>query len=104
MANNKVILADGTVLMDLTDDSVAPGYLLAPYTAHGKDGAPITGTIATRSRGNITTVQGVTTVPAGYYPSTMDFNTPANVHYYYSGTSVPTSSVGSDGDLYFKTS
>lgn len=41
--NSKVVLADGTVLMDLTADTVDAAHLLAPYTAHGRDGAPITG-------------------------------------------------------------
>lgn len=42
--NSKVVLADGTVLIDLTADTVDAAHLLSPYTAHGKDGAPITGT------------------------------------------------------------
>lgn len=42
--NSKVVLADGTVLMDLTADTVDAAHLLAPYTAHGANGAPITGT------------------------------------------------------------
>ena len=42
--NSKVVLADGTVLMDLTADTVDAAHLLAPYTAHGRNGAPITGT------------------------------------------------------------
>ena len=41
--NSKVVLADGTVLMDLTADNVDAAHLLAPYTAHGRNGAPITG-------------------------------------------------------------
>lgn len=41
--NSKVVLADGTVLIDLTADSVDASHLLSPYTAHGADGAPITG-------------------------------------------------------------
>lgn len=41
--NSKVVLADGTVLMDLTADTVDAAHLLASYTAHGADGAPITG-------------------------------------------------------------
>lgn len=41
--NSKVVLANGTVLMDLTADTVDAAHLLATYTAHGKDGAPITG-------------------------------------------------------------
>ena len=42
--NSKVVLSDGTVLMDLTSDTVDAAHLLKNYTAHGKDGAPITGT------------------------------------------------------------
>lgn len=41
--NSKVVLSDGTVLMDLTADTVDAAHLLAPYTAHGRNGAPITG-------------------------------------------------------------
>lgn len=41
--NNKVVLADGTVLIDLTADTVDASHLLAGYTAHDASGAPITG-------------------------------------------------------------
>lgn len=41
--NSKVVLADGTVLIDLTADTVDASHLLKNYTAHGADGAPITG-------------------------------------------------------------
>lgn len=41
--NSKVVLSDGTVLIDLTADTVDAAHLLKDYTAHGKDGAPITG-------------------------------------------------------------
>ena len=41
--NSKVVLSDGTVLMDLTSDTVDAAHLLKNYTAHGKDGAPIVG-------------------------------------------------------------
>ncbi len=41
--NSKVVLADGTVLMDLTTDTVDAAHLLSGYTAHGANGAPITG-------------------------------------------------------------
>jgi hypothetical protein len=46
MANeyvSKVVLSSGETLIDLTSDTVEAQYLLAPYTAHGRDGAPITG-------------------------------------------------------------
>jgi hypothetical protein len=44
--NSKVVLANGTVLMDLTSDTVDAAHLLSGYTAHGANGAPITGSCA----------------------------------------------------------
>lgn len=41
--NSKVVLANGTVLIDLTADTVSASSLLDGYTAHGANGAPITG-------------------------------------------------------------
>lgn len=41
--NSKVVLGDGTVLIDLTSDTVDASHLLYGYTAHAKSGAPITG-------------------------------------------------------------
>lgn len=43
MANSKVVLSDGTVLIDLTGDSVEASKLLKGYTAHGADGEPVAG-------------------------------------------------------------
>lgn len=49
MANNpyvnKVELADGTTLMDISSDTVAADKILDGYTAHRADGAAITGNI-----------------------------------------------------------
>ena len=47
MANeyvSKVVLSNGTILIDLTADTVTAADILDGVTAHGKDGAPITGT------------------------------------------------------------
>lgn len=44
MANNKVQLSDGTVLLDLTGDTVTPQTLLSGVTAHDAAGNPIVGT------------------------------------------------------------
>lgn len=41
---NKVALANGTVLIDLTSDTVTASSVLAGVTAHDKSGAKITGT------------------------------------------------------------
>lgn len=41
---NKVALADGTVLLDLTADTVTPSDLALGVTAHDMSGAPISGT------------------------------------------------------------
>ena len=49
MANeyvSKVVLSNGTTLIDLTGDTVTASDLLTGVTAHGKDGAPITGSCA----------------------------------------------------------
>lgn len=46
MANqyvSKVVLSNGTTLIDLTGDTITASDLLTGVTAHGKDGAPITG-------------------------------------------------------------
>lgn len=54
---NKVDLADGTTLIDLTSDTVAADKMLYGITAHSKSGAAITGNI--QSLGS-----------SAYYPST----------------------------------
>ena len=41
--NNEVVLSDGTVLIDLTADTVDAAHLLSGYTAHAASGAPVTG-------------------------------------------------------------
>lgn len=43
MANNKVELTDGTVLLDLTGDTITSDKLVKGYTAHDASGAAITG-------------------------------------------------------------
>lgn len=46
MANNKVQLSDGTVLLDLTGDTVTPENLLFGATAHNAAGEQISGAVA----------------------------------------------------------
>lgn len=46
MANNKVELSDGTVLIDLTNDTVDASKLKVGETAHDKAGTRITGTLS----------------------------------------------------------
>ena len=43
MANNKVQLSDGTVLLDLTGDTVTPETLMAGVIAHNAAGERIVG-------------------------------------------------------------
>lgn len=45
MANNKVQLSDGTVLIDLTGDTVTPDDLIEGIIAHQSDGTQITGAV-----------------------------------------------------------
>ncbi len=42
--NSKVVLSTGEVLIDLTADTITAADLASGVTAHGADGAPITGT------------------------------------------------------------
>ena len=62
MANNKVQLADGTVLIDLTADTVTADKLLQGYTAHDASGAQITGTA---SSGGAVVINDTTDVHGG---------------------------------------
>ena len=42
--NNKIVLASGEVLIDLTGDTVDAAHVLEGFTFHDKSGAPVTGT------------------------------------------------------------
>lgn len=42
--NNKIVLGDGTVLIDLSGDTADAAHVLRGYTFHDKSGAPVTGT------------------------------------------------------------
>lgn len=61
MAISKIIL-NGVTQMDVTQDTVASGNLIAPNTAHGADGEPVLGT-ATAGASNLVTgtFKGTTT-------------------------------------------
>lgn len=77
---NKVQLADGTVLIDLSSDTVTANRLLPGYTAHRADGSTITGTlnaveiVAPSSGTNTFSV----TVPNGIGTVTFVFNVDSN--------------------------
>lgn len=45
MANNKVQLSNGTILLDISNDSVTPDKMISGTTAHNAAGERITGTI-----------------------------------------------------------
>lgn len=66
---NKVQKADGTVLIDISSDTVAAGSMLNGVTAHDKSGAPVTGNIATKTSSDMTASGKTVTAPAGYYAS-----------------------------------
>lgn len=72
MANqyvNKVELADGTSLIDISSDTVTAGSMLSGVTAHDKSGASVTGNIASKSSSDLTASTLTVTAPAGYYAS-----------------------------------
>lgn len=64
MANNKVQLGDGTVLLDLTGDTVAPQTLLSGATAHNAAGEKISGSVVT-APASTTTPKAPGTADAG---------------------------------------
>lgn len=64
MANNKIQLKSGEVLMDLSGDTVTPETLLAGATAHNAAGEPITGTAESGSDISL----GLSGVSAGEAP------------------------------------
>lgn len=66
MAISKLIL-DGEVQMDVTQDTVAPNYLLAGYTATAANGEKIEGNIETKSSSDISVDGASVTIPEGYY-------------------------------------
>jgi len=45
MADNKIVLSDGTTLIDLSNDTVTEQTLPQGVTAHDRAGNPITGTM-----------------------------------------------------------
>lgn len=72
MANNKIQLANGSVLIDLTSDTVTAAALRSGYTAHDAAGNVIDGVLevdpvysVTKSLTNITTTNDDTKVIAG---------------------------------------
>lgn len=71
MANSKVQLSDGTVLIDLTNTTVSPNSMTKGTTAVDKTGTFITGTLV--------------------------------IQQYDLGSTVPSDSVGNDGDVFLRT-
>lgn len=69
MANNKIQLADGTVLLDISSDTVVADKLASGYVAHDKSGTRIIGTVAEKSSSDVTVNNQMITVPAGMYSS-----------------------------------
>ena len=68
MAISKIVL-DGEVQMDVTQDTVAPNYLLAGYTATAANGEKVEGNIETKSSSDISVDGPTVTIPEGYYDS-----------------------------------
>lgn len=58
MPNYNKAIINGTTYIDLSSDTVASDKLLDGYTAHDKNGAVITGTIATVAAGTPTATKG----------------------------------------------
>lgn len=93
MANNpyvnKVQLADGTSLIDISDTTATADKILSGYTAYGADGSKLTGT-ATGGGGSVTQDQDGFIV----LPSTGGGSTPSGL-VYEAGTWTPSEDVAS---------
>ena len=63
---NKIIYGNQT-LIDLTSDTVTAASMLSGVIAHDASGAPVTGTIATKTGSDITLINNTLTIPTGYY-------------------------------------
>ena len=127
MANNAYVNRvdfGGATLIDLTADTVEANRLLSGYTAHDKSGAAITGSIQLKSAETYTPGTTNKTIPAGVYLSgTQTIAGDANLVAgnikngetifgvtgtytgltVYSGTSTPSSSLGSNNSIYVMT-
>lgn len=91
MAVNKVMLQDGTVLIDIANDTITADTALEGVVGHDKRGNVFTGTI--RNNGDLSAVIDIDSVkefviPAGFTSGgTLRFVTPT--HYYYNGVRLP---------------
>lgn len=66
---NKVQLANGTTLIDISSDTVAAEKMLSGVTAHDKSGAEITGSISSKAAATYNTKSSNQTIAAGQYLS-----------------------------------
>lgn len=64
---NKVMLANGRTLIDISGDTVTSSTMLAGYIAHDASGALIAGSIASKSSSDLSLSGLTVTAPAGYY-------------------------------------
>lgn len=87
MANNpyvnKVELADGTTLIDISNDTVVDNKILYGYTAHNASGAEITGSIQSDAGTTVTPTRQVQTVSVNgkYMTGNITVNEIPNTYY-----------------------
>lgn len=129
MAISKIRL-NGVTQIDLTQDTVTASHLHTGYTATGADGLPVVGeaetggivivdtidaaggTIRSVTAANSLSVTSKTITTNGTYDSTDEgydgyseivVNVEVSEMNYYTGSSAPSSSLGSNGDIYIQT-
>ena len=64
---NKVSLADGRTLIDISGDTVAANKMLSGTTAHDKSGAPVSGSIQSKAAKTYNVSSSNQTIAAGQY-------------------------------------
>lgn len=103
--NNKVELSDGTVLMDLTSDTVTPGSMVQGTTAHDRSGAAITGSLgpATQSSDGLMSSADKTKLDGISDGFTGSYRPEAGRILPYGGTTAPEGYLLCDGEAYSRT-
>ena len=101
MAINKVVYGN-TTLVDLTGTTATSDKILTGYGAYGKDGVWMNGSAVDTSDANATASDIVNSKTA--YVNGSKVTGSLIIQTYYTGSSDPSSSLGSNGDIYLKVS
>lgn len=69
MGNNIIKLADGTELLNISNDTVSAGSVLSGVTFHDKKGNAGSGSIESKSNSDVIISGNEVAIPSGFFPS-----------------------------------